>query len=80
MENALSREEALRSITCWVAKGYFEETTKGSIVTGKEADFVILNRDIMTIPLLEIPNTKVKRLFLSGKEIKQKSSSINQRL
>ena len=80
MENALSREEALRSITCWVAKGYFEETTKGSIEKGKEADFVILNRDIMTIPLLEIPNTKVKRLFLSGKEINLKASSINQRL
>lgn len=80
MENALSREEALRSITCWVAKGYFEESTKGSIEKGKEADFVILNRDIMTIPLLEIPHTKVTKLFLSGKEVKQKSSSINQRL
>ncbi|MCF0206000.1 MAG: amidohydrolase, partial [Bacteroidales bacterium] len=47
MENALSREDALRSITIWVAKGYFEENRKGSIEAGKEADFVILSNDIM---------------------------------
>ena len=31
MENALTREQALRSITIWVAKGCFLEARKGSI-------------------------------------------------
>lgn len=60
MENALTREQALRSITIWVAKGCFLEARKGSIEVGKDADFVILDRDIMTVAENEIPQTKVK--------------------
>ena len=60
MENALNREQALRSITIWVAKGCFLEARKGSIEVGKDADFVILDRDIMSIQEDEIPETKVK--------------------
>lgn len=66
MENALTREEALRSITIWVARGYFEETRKGSIEPGKEADFVMLDQDIMTIEERKIPKTQVKMLSVSG--------------
>ena len=60
MENALTREQALRSITIWVAKGCFLEDCKGSIEVGKDADFVILDRDLMTVAENEIPQTKVK--------------------
>ena len=60
MENALTREQALRSISIWVARGCFLEGRKGSIEVGKDADFVILDRDIMTIAESEIPTTKVK--------------------
>ena len=60
MENALTREQALRSITIWVAKGCFLEGRKGSIEVGKDADFVILDRDLMTIEESEIPEAKVK--------------------
>ena len=60
MENALSREQALRSITIWVAKGCFLEDRKGSIEVGKDADFVILDRDLMTIEESKIPTAKVK--------------------
>ena len=58
MENALTREQALRSITIWVAKGCFLEDRKGSIEVGKDADFVMLDRDIMTVEEAEIPNVK----------------------
>ena len=54
----LTREQALRSITIWVAKGCFLEDRKGSIEVGKDADFVMLDRDIMTIDELEIPQVK----------------------
>ena len=60
MENALNREQALRSITIWVAKGCFLEARKGSIEIGKDADFVILDRDLMTVAKSEIPAAKVK--------------------
>ena len=60
MENAFTREQALRSITIWVAKGCFLEGRKGSIEVGKDADFVILDRDIMSIQEDEIAETKVK--------------------
>ena len=39
MENALTPEQALRSITIWVAKGCFLEDRKGSIEVGKDADY-----------------------------------------
>ncbi|MGN0033345.1 MAG: amidohydrolase [Candidatus Limimorpha sp.] len=65
-ENALSREDALRSMTIWAAKGYFAEGRKGSIEKGKEADFVILSDDIMTINEMEIPNVKVINTFING--------------
>ena len=47
MENALTPEQALRSITIWVAKGCFLEDRKGSIEVGKDADYVILDRDLL---------------------------------
>ncbi len=59
MENALTREQALRSITIWVAKGCFLEDRKGSIEVGKDADYVILDRDIMTVEEKDIPEAEV---------------------
>ena len=41
MENALTREEALRGMTIWAAVSNFEEKEKGSLEVGKSADFVI---------------------------------------
>lgn len=47
LEDALTPEQALRSITIWVAKGCFLEHRKGSIEVGKDADYVILDRDLL---------------------------------
>lgn len=71
-ENALSREDALRSISIWAAKGCFEESERGSIEMGKTADFVILDKDIMTIPESEIPGVMVRKLFLGGAKVYEK--------
>jgi len=68
-ENALSREDALRSITIWPAKGSFEEAKKGSIENGKVADFVILNKNIVDIPEDEIPVVQVISTFVGGKRV-----------
>ncbi|MBO4573766.1 MAG: amidohydrolase [Bacteroidales bacterium] len=65
----LSREDALRSMTIWAAKGYFAEQRKGSIEIGKEADFVILSDDIMTIEYEKIPEVKVVNTFINGEMV-----------
>ncbi|MGB8705231.1 MAG: amidohydrolase, partial [Gillisia sp.] len=49
-EQKLSREETLKGMTIWAAYSNFEEDEKGSIEAGKFADFVILDKDIMTCP------------------------------
>ena len=69
IENRLSREEALKSMTIWAAKGYFAEGRKGSIEIGKEADFVILSDDIMTIDDEKIPEVKVVNTFINGEMV-----------
>ena len=66
MENALSREEALRSMTIWAAKGAFEEDRRGSLEVGKDADFVVLSSDIMTAPEAKLPHIGVLQLYVSG--------------
>lgn len=66
-ENALSREEALKGMTIWAAKSVFLEKTKGSIEKGKDADILILDKDIMTAPENEILNTKVRYTIVKGK-------------
>ncbi len=67
MENALSREDALRGMTIWAAFAAFEEKEKGSIEVGKLADFVILEKDILKIPESEIREVKVNQTYLGGK-------------
>ena len=69
IENRLTREDALKSMTIWAAKGYFAEGRKGSIEIGKEADFVILFDDIMTIEDEKIPEVKVVNTFINGEMV-----------
>jgi len=71
-ENALTREEAMKSITIWAAKAGFSENYRGSIDIGKMADFVILDHDIMNCPLREIPSTKVIMTVLGGEKVYNK--------
>jgi predicted amidohydrolase YtcJ len=66
MENALSREEALRGMTIWAAYSNFEDNEKGSIEVGKFADFIILDKDIMKVNANDIPNIKVLKTIVGG--------------
>ncbi len=66
-ENALSRFEALKGMTIWAAQSVFTETSKGSIENGKDADIVIFDKDIMTIPENEILETRVLYTISLGK-------------
>ncbi|MBK7433123.1 MAG: amidohydrolase [Chitinophagaceae bacterium] len=68
-ENALSREETLKGMTIWAAKGSFEEKEKGSLEPGKFADFILLDTDIMTCPVNEVLKTKVLATYVNGEKV-----------
>ncbi|RNC84980.1 MAG: amidohydrolase [Winogradskyella sp.] len=68
MENALSREEALRGMTIWAAYSNFEDQEKGSVEVGKFADFIIIDKDIMTVDTKDIPEAKVVGTYVAGKK------------
>jgi len=68
-ENALSRKEALLGMTAWAAKAAFEESEKGSLETGKAADFFICDKDLLTTGPGEIVKSKVLATFVNGKKV-----------
>lgn len=70
MENALTREETLKGMTIWAAYSNFEENEKGSIEVGKMADFIILNKDIMTVEADKIPYIQVEETYVGGERVK----------
>jgi len=69
MENALTREQALRAMTIWAAKSAFEENIKGSLEVGKFADFVVLNFDLMNDSIKDVPHIKVQQTFVNGDKV-----------
>ncbi|MEP7163251.1 MAG: amidohydrolase [Ferruginibacter sp.] len=68
MENALTRQEAIRGMTIWAAKAAFEENLKGSLEAGKSADFILLDEDLMNCSPEKILSTKVKATYIDGKK------------
>ncbi len=69
IKNGLSREETLKGMTIWAAYANFEEKEKGSIEVNKFADFVILDKDIMTVPIKEVPNIKINGTYINGEKV-----------
>ena len=69
MENALTREEALRGMTIWAAKSNFEEKEKGSLEKGKFADFIILDKDLMKADEKELLQINVLKTFVNGEKV-----------
>jgi predicted amidohydrolase YtcJ len=71
-ENALTREQALRGMTIWAAKGNFEEKEKGSLEVGKFADFIILDQDIIKATPADLLKTKVLSTYVNGEKVYQR--------
>lgn len=69
MENALTREQALKGMTTWAAKADFLEKEVGSMEVGKIADFVILDKDILLVANKDILKTKVIATYIAGMKV-----------
>jgi hypothetical protein len=68
-EQRLTREQAVRLYTINNAFLTFEEKEKGSLESGKLADFIVLKQDILTCPEDAVKDIEVARTYLAGKLI-----------
>ena len=66
IENMINKVDALLAMTIFGAYANFEEDEKGSIEIGKDADFIILDNDIIRSSEARIPKTKVVATFVNG--------------
>ena len=65
-DEAMTREQALRSYTMNNAFAAFEEDVKGSLTPGKYADITVLSQDLMTVPDDDIEATEVVYTIIGG--------------
>jgi len=66
-EQAMTREEALKSYTWNNAYATFSEDEVGSLKVGKRADIAVLSQDLLTVAEADIPATKVLYTIVGGK-------------
>ena len=67
LEQAVTREEALKMFTIWPAFAAFQEDVNGTIEVGKLADLTIFSKDIMKVPEEEILEAQVVMTIVNGK-------------
>ena len=65
-EQAMTREQALRSYTLNNAFAAFEDDVKGSLTPGKYADITVFSKDLLTIPDDEIRSAEVVYTIIGG--------------
>lgn len=68
-DELLSREQALNALTINCAKQMFIENERGSIREGKFADFILVNKDVLTCPVNEIHKAKTAATFFEGEKV-----------
>lgn len=56
----------MKGVTCNAAFQYGVEAWIGSLTPGKRADFVVLDRDILSTPAEEIKDIGIKEVWVNG--------------
>jgi predicted amidohydrolase YtcJ len=70
-KDVLTRSQAIYAYTQGSAYAEFAEKRKGKLVPGYDADFILLDRNLLTIPAPEILNTRVLETVVAGKVVYQ---------
>nr|WP_297964557.1 amidohydrolase family protein [uncultured Anaerovibrio sp.] len=65
----MPREQALTAMTINCAKQMFLENERGSIKAGKYADFLLVDKDVLTCPVKEIHEAKPTATYFEGKKV-----------
>jgi predicted amidohydrolase YtcJ len=65
----LTRKEALYAYTIWNAWAAFEEQEKGSITTGKLADFAVFSDNLLQCGEDELLNARAVSVYVGGKRV-----------
>lgn len=65
----LTREQALTALTINCAKQMFIEDERGSIKEGKYADFLLVDKDVLSCPADEIHTAKAQATYFEGKKV-----------
>lgn len=68
-EEAITLQEAIRAHTINVAYALGLDEVTGSIAVGKSADLIVLDRDILNIPLTQVSQAKVLVTLFAGEEV-----------
>lgn len=75
-EERISVEQALTLYTRNGAYAGFEENIKGSLERGKLADFIVVDRDVLTVPTDELKDVKVLQTFVGGRKVYDASEQV----
>lgn len=65
----IPKENTLKALTIWSAYANFEESERGSIEVGKDADFVILDTDIMDTDRRLLRLSMILNTYISGEKV-----------
>jgi predicted amidohydrolase YtcJ len=72
-DERITVHEALTLYTRNGAYAGFEESEKGSLVAGKLADFIVVDRDILSVPAEELKDVRVLQTWVGARKIYERS-------
>ena len=68
-EELLTREQFLTAVTISCAKQMLIDEERGSISEGKYADFLLVDKDVLSCPVDQIHEAKTKATYFEGKKV-----------
>ena len=68
-EELITREQAIEALTINIAKQMLIDKERGSIRTGKYADFLLVDKDVLSCPVTEIHDAKPEATYFEGKKV-----------
>ncbi len=75
VEQALTREEALRAFTVDAAYAAHQEDRLGRLQSGYQADFILIDKDYFEVPASDIWKLKVQETWVAGQQVYKASTA-----